>query len=135
MKTVSVVFTSRESGVVFTSRESGQFSNTYEYLVADDVAVEVGDFAVAHNGTQYAIVRVVNVSMEISQKANKSLVVVLNRQVYADYEKQNEAVQEQKRMFVRLQQLMEQEYEKNKYRVLAQSNAEAAELAKKLGLV
>lgn len=99
------------------------------------MAVEVGDFAVAHNGTKYAIVRVVSVSMEISQKASKSLVMVLNRQVYADYEKQNEAVQEQKRMFVRLQQLMEQEYEKNKYRVLAQSNAEAAELANKLGLV
>jgi hypothetical protein len=126
MKTVSVVF---------TSRESGQFSNTYEYLVADDVAVEVGDFAVAHNGTQYAIVRVTKVSMEISQNATKSLVVILNSQVYADYQKQNEAVNEQKRMFVRLQQLMDQEYEKNKYRVLAQSNAEAAELAKKLGLV
>ena len=126
MKTVSVVF---------TSRESGQFSNTYEYLVADDVAVEVGDFAVAHNGTQYAIVRVTKVSMEISQNATKSLVVILNSQVFADYQKQNEAVNEQKRMFVRLQQLMDQEYEKNKYRVLAQSNAEAAELAKKLGLV
>jgi proline racemase len=126
MKTVSVVF---------TSRESGQFSNTYEYLVADDVAVEVGDFAVAHNGTQYAIVRVTKVSMEISQNATKSLVVILNNQVYADYQKQNEAVNEQKRMFVRLQQLMDQEYEKNKYRVLAQSNAEAADLAKKLGLV
>lgn len=126
MKTVSVVF---------TSRDSGQFSNTYEYLVADDVAVEVGDFAVAHNGTQYAIVRVTKVSMEISQNATKSLVVILNSQVFADYQKQNEAVNEQKRMFVRLQQLMDQEYEKNKYRVLAQSNAEAAELAKKLGLV
>jgi hypothetical protein len=128
MKTVTVVFQN-------DSYDRGVGGNSYDYLVADDVAVEAGDFAVAHNGTKYAVVHVVNVSMEISQKANKSLVVVLNRQVYEDYEKQNEAVQEQKRMFVRLQQLMEQEYEKNKYRVLAQSNAEAAELAKKLGLV
>lgn len=131
MKTVTVVFQNdrydRPASV-----------NTYDYLVADDVAVEVGDFAVAHNGTKYAIVRVTKVSMEISQNATKSLVLVLNKQVFADYQKQNEAVNEQKRMFVRLQQLMEQEYEKNKYRVLAQSNAEAAEaaeLAKKLGLV
>jgi hypothetical protein len=128
MKTVTVMFQN-------DSYDRGVGGHPYDYLVADDVAVEVGDFAVAHNGTKYAIVRVTNVTMEISQKATKSLVMVLNCQVYADYIKQNEAVNEQKRMFVRLQQLMEQEYEKNKYRVLAQSNPEAAELAKKLGLV
>lgn len=128
MKTVTVVFQN-------DSYDRGVGGNSYDYLVADDVAVEVGDFAVAHNGTKYAIVRVTKVSMEISQNATKSLVLVLNKQVFADYQEQNEAVNEQKRMFVRLQQLMEQEYEKNKYRVLAQSNAEAAELAKKLGLV
>jgi hypothetical protein len=129
MKTVTVVFQNDSHD------RSGVYGNSYHYLVADDVAVESGDFAVAHNGTKYAIVRVVSVSMEISQNANKSLVMVLNRDVHEAYEKQNEAIQEQKRMFVRLQQLMEQEYEKNKYRVLAQTNAEAAELAKKLGLV
>lgn len=127
MKTVSVVFTGNGN--------SGQYGNSYDYLVSDDVKVEVGDYAIAHNGTHYAIVRVTSVSMEISQKANKSLVMVLNEDIFAAYQKQNEAVKEQKRMFVRLQQLMEQEYEKNKYRVLAQSNSEAAELAKQLGLI
>ena len=47
----------------------------------------------------------------------------------------NAKVKDQKKLFSRLEQLMAQEFEKNKYRVLAQSNAEAAEIAKQLGLI
>jgi hypothetical protein len=50
------------------------------------------------------------------------------------YKEANVQVNEQKNLFVRLEQLLAQESENNKYRLLAQGNAEAAEILAKLGI-
>lgn len=127
MKTVTVKFTNRYS-------TGGCTDKSYYYLVNDDVEVTAGDHAVAHNGTEFAIVRVIEVNAGASAKANKTLVAILNQKVVADYNTTNELVKEQKAMFARLEQILAQEYENNKYRVLAASNAEAATLLEKLGI-
>jgi hypothetical protein len=91
---------------------------------------------VTHNGgAQFAIVQVVEVSAGVSAKANKSLVLVFNDTIMNEYLERNQKVLEQKALFTRLvDQLIDQEYENNKYRVLAASNAEAAEILAKLGI-
>ena len=108
---------------------------TYDYLVDNNTEVQVGNYAVAHNGgAQFAIVQVVEVSAGVSAKANKSLVLVFNDTIMNEYLERNQKVLEQKALFTRLDQLIDQEYENNKYRVLAASNAEAAEILAKLGI-
>lgn len=124
MKTVTVKFTDRYS----------ESRNTYDYLVEDSVAVEVGDYAVAHNSKEYAIVAVQSVTNGASARATKTLVTILNKETVDNYNAMNVKVKEQKNMFMRLEQLLAQESENNKYRLLAQSNTEAAEILAKLGL-
>lgn len=126
MKTVTVRFTTRYS--------AGYSDRTYDYLVSDDTKVSAGDYAVAHNGTEFAIVKVESVSTKVSAKATKSLVTILNSDTMAEYNARNEQVKEQKALFERLEQLLLQETENNKYRLLASSNKEAADILAKLGI-
>lgn len=127
MKTVTVRFTNRYNGSTYNDK-------SYEYLVNDDVEVTAGDHAVAHNGSEFAIVRVIEVNAGASAKANKTLVAILNENVMTEYLATNELVKEQKALFARLEQILAQEYENNKYRVLAASNTEAASILEKLGI-
>lgn len=127
MKTVTVRFTNRYNGSTYNDK-------SYEYLVNDDVEVTAGDHAVAHNGSAFAIVRVIEVNAGASAKADKTLVTILNQKVVDEYNATNALVKEQKALFARLDQLIAQEFENNKYRVLAASNSEAAEILAKLGI-
>ena len=106
----------------------------YHYLVDDSEVVSVGDRAVVHNGTEYRIVDVIDVRAGTSSRAAKTVVSLITKQVHSDYLARNEKVNEQKALFTRLEQLLAQESENNKYRLLAQSNAEAAEILSKLGI-
>lgn len=126
MKTVTVKFTNRYA--------TGYSDKSYDYLVDDNVEVIAGDHAVAHNGTEFAIVRVIEVNAGATAKANKTLVSVINQKVFDEYNATNERVKEQKALFARLEQILAQEYENNKYRVLAASNAEAAKILEQLGI-
>jgi hypothetical protein len=126
MKTVTVKFTDRYS--------NNSYGKTYDYLVEDSVAVATGDYAVAHNGSEFAIVRVQEVNAGASAKASKTLVSILNESVLTSYKEMNEKVKEQKALFARLEQLLAQENENNKYRLLAASNAEAAKILETLGI-
>lgn len=126
MKTVTVKFSGRYM--------TGLSDKSYDYLVNDDVEVTAGDYAVAHNGSEFAIVRVIEVTAGASAKASKSLVTILNQKVVDEYNATNALVKEQKALFARLEQLVAQEYENNKYRVLAASNAEAAKILEQLGI-
>jgi RNA binding exosome subunit len=126
MKTVTVKFTERHS--------SGFSQKEYDYLVDDDVEVTAGDYAVAHNGNEFAIVKVMGVKVGASAKATKTLVTILNENVLVSYNDMNQKVKEQKALFARLDQLMIQETENNKYRLLAASNAEAAKIIEQLGI-
>ena len=127
MKTVTVRFTNRYNGTTYNDK-------SYEYLVNDDVDVTAGDHAVAHNGSEFAIVRVIEVNAGASAKASKTLVAILNQNVMNEYLATNELVKEQKALFARLEQILAQEYENNKYRVLAATNTEAASILEKLGI-
>lgn len=126
MKTVTVKFTERYS--------SSYSQKEYDYLVEDSVDVTAGDFAVAHNGSEFAIVRVTSVKAGASAKATKTLVAIINENTLMAYNDMNEKVKEQKALFARLEQLMLQETENNKYRLLAASNAEAAKILAQLGI-
>lgn len=126
MKTVTVNF--------MNSTRTGYCESSYDYLVEDDADVSVGDNAVVHNGIDYAIVRVVDVNSGVSSKANKTLVMILNQKVRDEYEAMNVKAKEHKALFARLEQILAQESENNKYRLLAASNSEAAEILKKLGI-
>ena len=126
MKTVTVKFTSRY--------QTGYGDKSYDYLVEDDVDVSAGDHAVAHNGSEFAIVKVIAVKAGASAKATKTLVSIINESTLMAYNDMNAKVKEQKVLFARLDQLMAQEYENNKYRVLAASNAEAAKILEQLGI-
>lgn len=126
MKTVTVRFTERYN--------SGYSQKEYDYLVEDSVEVTAGDHAVAHNGREFAIVKVTAVKAGASAKATKTLVAILNESVLMDYNNMNAKVKDQKALFARLEQLMLQETENNKYRLLAASNAEAAKILEQLGI-
>ena len=106
----------------------------YHYVVADDVKVSVGDNAVVHNGSEFRVVTVVDVLTGASSRATKTVVALLNADVMDAYKAANIKVKEQKDLFVRLEQLLAQESENNKYRLLAQGNAEAAAILAQLGI-
>lgn len=106
----------------------------YHYLVEDNVDVAAGDYAVVHNGTVFKIVKILKVFNEISHRAVKSAVSVINKADILAYDARNELVASQKDKFARLEQLLKLENENNKYRVLAASNAEAAAILAELGI-
>lgn len=106
----------------------------YHYLVDDNAQVNVGDAVVVHNGSEYRIVTVLDIIAGTSQRAKKTVVTILNKELHKDYLERNKQVEEQRGLFMRLEQLLAQESENNKYRLLAQSNAEAAEIIAKLGI-
>lgn len=106
----------------------------YHYVVADDVKVVVGNSAVVHNGSEFRVVKVTDILAGASARATKTVVTILNEDTMAAYKEANEKVKAQKELFVRLEQLLAQESENNKYRLLAQGNAEAAEILAKLGI-
>lgn len=122
MKTVYVRFAN-------SSGSSGE----YAYLVEDDLKVKAGDYAVAHTGSRggYKLVEVTGVSSNIDSKANKTLVTILDME---DYEARNQKVAQVKADWAALEDLLAREYERNKYRILAQSVPEAAELLKRLNI-
>ena len=120
--------------VYFTNRYNHTCSKSYDYIVEDNVQITTGDHAVVHNGSEFAIVQVESVKNGASAKATKTLVAVLNQNVISDYKAMNEKVKEQKAMFARLEQLLAQENENNKYRLLAASNSEAAKILEALGI-
>lgn len=116
-----------------------QFDNyaakDYHYVVDDAQAVAIGDHVIVHNGTEFRLVKVKQILAGVSQRATKTVVSVINQATFDDYLERNKQVKEQKDLFVRLDQLLAQESENNKYRLLAQGNSEAAEILKKLGIV
>jgi hypothetical protein len=126
MKTVTVYFTARYNQT-YTNK-------SYDYIVEDSVQVTAGDHAVVHNGSEFAIVKVESVKNGVSAKASKTLVAVLTQDTMREYAAMNEKLKEQKAMFARLEQLLAQESENNKYRLLAASNAEAAKILEALGI-
>jgi hypothetical protein len=106
----------------------------YHYVVADDAKVVVGNSAVVHNGSEFRVVKVTDILAGASSRATKTVVSILNEDTMNAYKEANVKVNEQKNLFVRLEQLLAQESENNKYRLLAQGNAEAAEILAKLGI-
>lgn len=107
----------------------------YHYVVDDSQAVAIGDHAIVHNGTEFRLVKIKDILAGASSRATKTVVSVINQATFDDYLERNKQVKEQKDLFVRLDQLLAQESENNKYRLLAQGNSEAAEILKKLGIV
>lgn len=107
----------------------------YHYVVDDSVAVAVGDSVVVHNGSEFRLVIVKDILAGASSRATKTVVAVINQATFDDYLVRNKQVKEQKDLFTRLDQLLAQESENNKYRLLAQGNAEAAAILAKLGIV
>ena len=106
----------------------------YHYVVADDAKVVAGDSAVVHNGSEFRVVKVIDILAGASARATKTVVSILNEDTMAVYKEANVKVKEQKDLFVRLEQLLAQESENNKYRLLAQGNAEAAAILEQLGI-
>ena len=106
----------------------------YHYLVDDTAKVSAGDSVVVHNGSEYRIVKVIDIKAGASSRATKTVVAILSADVFAEYQEANKRVAEQRDLFARLDQLLAQESENNKYRLLAQANAEAAEILSKLGI-
>jgi len=133
MKTVTVVFTERYNGSSNYGRNTS--TQTYDYLVDDAVSVQAGDHAVAHNGKEFAIVKVVGVSANVSARATKTLVTILDSKTVEAYNDTNKTLQQQKALLARLDVLLAQESERNKYRFLAEHNAEAKQILETLGYV
>jgi hypothetical protein len=106
----------------------------YHYVVDDDAKVAISNSVVVHNGSEFRVVKVVDILVGASSRATKTVVAILGEDVIAAYKAANEKVKEQKDLFIRLEQLLAQESENNKYRLLAQGNAEAAEILAKLGI-
>ena len=106
----------------------------YHYVVADDAKVNIGDSAVVHNGTEFRVVKILDVLAGASPRASKTVVTLLNAEAMEAYNEANTKVKEQKDLFVRLDQLLAQESENNKYRLLAQGNTEAAAILAQLGI-
>ena len=107
----------------------------YHYVVDDAQAVALGDHAIVHNGTEFRLVKIKDILAGASSRATKTVVSVINQATFDDYNERNKQVKEQKDLFVRLDQLLAQESENNKYRLLAQGNSEAAAILAKLGIV
>lgn len=112
----------------------GYAAKDYHYLVDDSAKVSVGDSAVVHNGSEFRVVKVTDVKAGASSRATKTLVTLINSDTFNEYLEANKRVNEQRELFNRLEQLLAQESENNKYRLLAQNNAEAAEILAKLGI-
>lgn len=113
----------------------GSNRGDYHYLVEDNVKVAVGDTAIVHNGTDYRVTTVHDVQLTTSSKATKTVVGIITKADYEDYKQRNIKVNETKAMFQRLDALIKAESEVNKYRYLAETNAEAREILTKLGIV
>lgn len=127
MKTVEVKFNDSSYGY-------NRSTKSYHYLVDNDSEIAAGDTAVVHNGTELRLVTVLGVTAGMSAKATKTIVTVISKEDIAKYNEKNKELAENKRLFQRLDQLLAQESEVMKYRRLAESSSEAAEILAKLGI-
>lgn len=109
-------------------------SKLYSYGVDDNMVVATGDHALVHNGREYRVVQVAEVRNGILPSVTKTVVSILNADTFAEYEERNIKLKQHAALFNRLEQLLAQENENNKYRSLAAHNSEAAEILTTLGL-
>lgn len=123
MKTITVKF---EDGY--------NTSKTYDYLVDNSTEVHAGDYAIAHNGSDLRITRVIDVSGKMSTKATKTVVKIINKTDFNNYFAANEAISERKKLVQKLDTILAQENEMDRYRLLAERNPEAADILKQLGI-
>lgn len=119
MKTIIVRFYTGNSGL-------------YHYAIEDETKVNLDDTVVLHNGTELRLATVVDVIAGVSSKATKTIVSVINEETMKAYEEANVRIKEQKELYRRLDELLAQESEVNKYRRLAETNSEAANILAKL---
>lgn len=127
MKTITVQF-------LDTVNTYGNRDKTYDYLVEDDAVVSAGDHAVVHNGSDLRLTKVLSVSGNVSLKATKTVVSIITTDDMTKYNDANKAIGERKKLFARLDQILAAESELNKYKILAASNTEAAEILAKLNI-
>lgn len=127
LKTLSVTFS--------TGNYSYQNSKSYDYMVKADLDVKVGDQVLVYtNDGRYAVAKVNRVSDGVSNKATKTIVAVLNDRVAKAYDTREQEVKAVRNKLDRLEELLAKEAEVNKYRYLASTNAEAAQLLRDLGM-
>ena len=120
--------------VVFLNNSYGNSRSSYHYLVEDDVKVIAGDHAVVHNGSELRLVKVIGISGNISSKATKTVVCIINTDDINKYNEANKKLSQRKALYARLDQLLAQEAKNNKYKFLVQSNKEAARILSELGI-
>lgn len=127
LKTLSVTFS--------TGNYSYQNSKSYDYMVKSDLGVSVGDQVLVYtNDGRYAVAKVNRIADGVSNKATKTIVAVLNDRVAKAYETREQDVKAVRNKLDRLEELLTKEAEVNKYRYLASTNAEAAQLLRDLGM-
>lgn len=115
--------------------DGGNYSGkSYSYGVDDSTVVAVGDYAIAHNGHDYRVVQIADIKSGLAPTVTKTLVCILGSAEFAEYEQRNVKLKQQAALFNRLEQLLAQENENNKYRSLAAHNSEAAQILTTLGL-
>jgi len=127
MKTISVKFNNYNT------------AQSYDYVVEDDTKVEVGDSVLTHNGENFGVAKVYKVAYgEISDKSSKTVVAVITHEDFVAYSKRNEElgknIRAQRAAMKQLEALLEAETKLDRYRKLAATNTEAAELLKQAGI-
>lgn len=125
--------------VVFTNRYNNSYNNnTYDYIIEDDMVVGVDDLVIVHNGSEYAIAKVVKVNSVVTEKANKTIVKLVTVADCKAYQEKTTAlaqeVRERKNALARLEQLLAAEDKNIRYRMLAERSEEAKKLLELAGI-
>ncbi len=112
-------------------RRATKPSKQYAYLYTGNREVLTGDFAVVHNGTNFAVVHIERVKPGIDDKVIKHVLSVITRGDFEQYLKANEAIVDHRKVFDQLDYLIEEEKKMERYRELAKTNTLAADLLKR----
>jgi len=129
MKTARVKFfdATRSRGSYYHKSSS---ERTYDY--AYDGAVESGDIALVHNGSEFCLVKVIEVLAGTTSKVTKHLLYVANKAEMEEYEKANKAIQRKKEILLQLEQIAEEETLEQRFKALSQRNKTAKSLVDEL---
>lgn len=103
----------------------------YAYLYTGNRDINAGDYAVVHNGSNFAVTKIERVKPGIDDRVRKHVLSVITQEDYTQYLKANKGINDHRKVFEQLDFMLEEQEKFNKYIELGKANPAAAALLHK----
>lgn len=103
----------------------------YAYLYVGNREVQIGDYALVHNGSSFGMIQINRIKPGIEDKVTKHVIAVVTQADFNQYEAMNKGISEYRKVFDELDFAIAEDKRFSKYKDLAERDPKVAELLKK----